>query len=131
MNDKVLLKKVRKALDARNVVEAERLLSLVKQQNAEYYYLHSEVDYLKNWTNECRKNLEKAIDLDPDNEQYRMTYDRIVSGAPPADIPDSSTAYPYGKKQMGSWKDGCAEACCECGCALCAEGLCEAICNGC
>ena len=131
MNDKTLLKKVRKMLSAGNVAEAEKGLALVQEHNAEYYYLHSEADYLKGWTNECRKNLEKAIELDPENKEYKDTYEKIINGVPSSEALHGTENYPYTVKQMGSWKDGCAEGCCECSCMLCCEGLLEGICNGC
>lgn len=135
MEDKGLLQAAEKYLKEGNLVDALSALSNVTEHTAEYYFLQSEADYLKGWTNECRKNLEKAVELDPENKKYKEVLDKIVSRCEPSDMSDNAFENPYGRKRRaqmgaGSWKEACCEGCGECGCMCCLEGVCEGICNG-
>lgn len=125
------VKEAEKFLRKGKIQDAENVLLTATEHTAEYYYLLSEVNYSKGWTNECRKNLEKALELDPENAKYKSVYDKLTARAAPDDMSEDSFENPYGKKrEMGSWKDGCAEACCEGSCLCCGEGICQAICDG-
>lgn len=125
------LKQAEKYLKKGNLREAENALSAVTEHTAEYYYVRSEINFSKGWTNECKKDLEKALELEPDNGKYKEVYEKITGRVQPEDMSEDSFENPYGRnnKQMG-WKDGCAEACCEGSCMCCGEGICQAICDG-
>lgn len=135
MEDKELFKTAEKYLKKGKFAEAEKVLSNVSERTAEYYYLQSEVDYAKGWTNECRKNLEKAVELDPENAKYKEVLDKITARCDGSDTSDASFKNPYGrmgKAQMGAtgWKEVCCEVGAEGCCGCCLQGVCEGICNG-
>lgn len=77
-SDLSLLKQVDEALKANDLSKAQSLLDSFDQRGAEWHYLQSVVYYKKNWINECKKQLEIASSLDPNNKKYKETYDRLL-----------------------------------------------------
>lgn len=77
-SDLSLLKQVDEALKANDLSKGQSLLDSFDQRGAEWHYLQSVVYYKKNWINECKKQLEIASSLDPDNKKYKETYDRLL-----------------------------------------------------
>lgn len=67
------------AIRAGDLEKAQRLLDGFNERPAEWHYLQAVVFYKKNWMNESRKQLEIAKDLDPTNEKYKTTYDKLVA----------------------------------------------------
>ena len=59
------------------ISEAQTLLDNFNERNAEWHYLQAVVYYKKNWTNESKKQLEIAIQMDPDNSKYRSAYGKM------------------------------------------------------
>lgn len=59
--------------------EAQRLLDDYPNRNAEWHYLQSVLFYKKNWINESKKQLEIAIELDPNNIKYRDSYEKLLT----------------------------------------------------
>lgn len=59
------------------ISEAQALLDNFNERNAEWHYLQAVVYYKKNWTNESKKQLEIAIQMDPDNVKYRSAYGKM------------------------------------------------------
>ena len=57
---------------------AQQQLDKVSYRGAEWHYLQSVVFYKKNWINESKKQLEIAIELDPDNQKYKSEYEDHV-----------------------------------------------------
>ncbi|MBQ9513608.1 MAG: hypothetical protein IJR66_01315 [Clostridia bacterium] len=56
---------------------AQQQLDKVSYRGAEWHYLQSVVFYKKNWINESKKQLEIAIELDPDNQKYKSEYEKL------------------------------------------------------
>ncbi len=50
---------------------AQELLDNNFDRGANWHYLQSVVFYKKNWTNESKKQLEIAVDMDPTNAKYK------------------------------------------------------------
>ncbi len=114
---------------------AQQLLDGFNERNAEWHYLQSVVFYKKNWINECKKQLEIAMQLDPANSKYRETYDKLnarahyqqqTGGAPNTD-PDPASASDGGQ-MGGNWCSTCASMCYTYLCVNCLFNLC---CYGC
>ncbi len=64
--------------------EAQRVLDSFNERSARWHYLQSVVFYKKNWMNESKKQLEIAMQLEPDNEKYKDTYNKLsekISGS--------------------------------------------------
>lgn len=57
--------------------EAEKALDAFNERPAEWHYLQSIVFYRKNWVNESKKQLEIALQLEPENEKYKTTYAKL------------------------------------------------------
>ncbi len=57
--------------------KAQTLLDDFNERNAEWHYLQAVVFYKKNWMNDSKKQLEIAIQMDPDNAKYRNAYGKM------------------------------------------------------
>lgn len=124
--------------------EAQAVLDEFNERPAEWHYLQSAVFYKKNWVNESKKQLEIAIQMDPDNAKYRTAYtklkDKIAGDARRAANPDaqaqqngagaqqSQQPYPE-EQQMGG--GGLCEQCATCCACNLAFNCCMNACCGC
>ncbi len=59
------------------ISEAQDLLDNFNERPAEWHYMQAVVYYKKNWTNDSKKQLEIAIQMDPDNNKYRTAYGKM------------------------------------------------------
>ena len=57
--------------------EAQAMLDNFNERTAEWHYLQAVVFYKKNWTNDSKKQLEIAMEMDPDNTKYRNAYGKM------------------------------------------------------
>ena len=60
-----------------DISEAQRVLDSFNERGGRWHYLQSVVFYRKNWVNESKKQLEIAIQLEPENEKYKETYKKL------------------------------------------------------
>ena len=101
--------------------EAQEILNSITEKSGEWHYVQAQLYIKKNWTNEARKQLKRAVKAEPDNEKYKDALDelhlRAKKGKPNMSISDDD-------------KTLCALCCLECSCEACAEGICEGICGG-
>ncbi len=56
---------------------AQSKLDDVSERTAEWHYLQSVVFYKKNWTNESKKQLEIAMNMEPHNAKYSEAYTKL------------------------------------------------------
>ncbi len=56
---------------------AQEKLDDISERSAEWHYLQSVVFYKKNWTNESKKQLEIAMNMDPHNAKYSEAYTKL------------------------------------------------------
>ena len=98
--------------------EAQEFLNGITEKSGEWHYVQAQLYIKKNWTNEARKELKRAVKAEPDNEKYKDALDelrlRAKKGKPNTTLTDDDKAM-------------CAFCCLECSCEACAEG----VCNGC
>ena len=47
------------------------------ERGAEWHYLQAVVFYKKNWSNESKKQLEIAMQMDPNNRKYQEAYGKL------------------------------------------------------
>ena len=59
------------------VTEAQARLDEFNERSAEWHYLQAVVFYKKNWSNESKKQLEIAMEMDPENQKYRSAYGKM------------------------------------------------------
>ena len=119
---------VEKALKAGDINNAQTLLDNYDDRDAEWHYLQSVVFYKKNWVNDSKKQLEIAMDMDPNNEKYKTSYDKLcaqIKGNEQKNFATESktqyenkyTGYDESGSQTGSHRqmggDGCLEFCCQ------------------
>ena len=64
-------------LKADKIAEAQAKLDDFNERPAEWHYLQAVVFYKKNWSNESKKQLEIAMQMDPDNKKYREAYGKL------------------------------------------------------
>lgn len=116
---------------------AQSDLDSFNERNAEWHYLQSVVFYKKKWSNESKKQLEIAMQMDPGNEKYKTAYKKLTEKIK-SDSDKSFTSYSdnkgYGRNtsgdsgapQMGG--DTCLDWCCQM--AICNIAL-NCCCNSC
>ena len=69
--------RVEELIKAGDIQEAQRVLDSFNERGGRWHYLQSVVFYRKNWINESKKQLEIAIQLEPDNEKYKDAYKKL------------------------------------------------------
>lgn len=69
--------KVEELIKSGDIHEAQRVLDSFNERGGRWHYIQSVVFYRKNWINESKKQLEIAIQLEPDNEKYKETYKKL------------------------------------------------------
>ncbi|MDE7167971.1 MAG: phage protease [Clostridia bacterium] len=72
-----LFEKVEQYLKDGNYTEAQHVLDSFNERGARWHYLQSVIFYRKNWVNESKKQLEIAIQLEPDNAKYKEAYRKL------------------------------------------------------
>lgn len=56
---------------------AQTKLDDITERDAEWHYLQALIFYRKNWTNESKKQLEIAMNMEPNNAKYSQTYTKL------------------------------------------------------
>lgn len=123
-------------LKAGNISAAQEKLDNYNDRNAEWHYLQSVVFYKKNWTNESKKQLEIAMNMEPTNKKYSEAYTKLKekieftekqfkSGN--TDFGGNTAGQPAGEKQMGG--DACGSMMNFCTTLCCMDMLCSCCCR--
>ncbi len=105
--------------------EAQSMLDNCDQRDAEWHYLQSILFYKRNWFLESKKQLEFALQLEPNNQRYRDSLDKLnkilaSNTISPEQLRTNSR--PAGN-EYGYGNGTCTgNACCDC-------MLCNACCN--
>lgn len=68
---------IARLIKEKNYDEAQRQLDGISERNAKWHFYQSQVYYYREWLVECRKQLSIAIDLDPDNAQYKTAMEKL------------------------------------------------------
>lgn len=125
---------VKQAIRSKDIETAQKLLDDISYRGAEWHYYQSVVFYEKNWLNDTKKQLEIALQMDPQNEKYQRALDNLkkkIDGSRPYDKEGSQGVYNADSTQTdrtytqrdGAVADGicsacqalwCADCCCEC-----------------
>lgn len=118
-----------KSSDVHSFVEVERLikkgdissaqaqLDNIVDRDAEWHYLQSVIYYKKNWINDCKKQLEIALNMEPHNSKYINSYTKLKQVIDYNDKQfNSGATYNNGQdaqnRQMGGTDtNGCADFC--------------------
>ena len=125
---------VKQAIRSKDIETAQKLLDDMSYRGAEWHYYQSVVFYEKNWLNDTKKQLEIALQMDPQNEKYQHALDNLkkkIDGSRPYDKEGAQGVYNADSTQTdrtytqrdGAVADGicsacqalwCADCCCEC-----------------
>ncbi len=68
---------VKQAIRDKNPERAQQILDGMTYRGGEWHYYQSVVFYEKNWLSESKKQLEIALELEPDNDKYRRALDNL------------------------------------------------------
>ena len=77
-NDKSAYAKVDAFIKAGRIDDAQNELDGFSERSAEWHYLQAVVYYKRNWGNECKKQLEIALRMEPDNKKYKDAYEKLL-----------------------------------------------------
>ena len=132
-----VFEEITRLLKEDNVARAQEMLDDCNERPAEWHYLQAVVFYKKNWTNDSKKQLEIAIQMDPDNAKYRSAYGKMNAKNEYEKQAASQTQNPYsnpngepmnGGEQMGG--SACSDCISCCYTYLCIDCL-FSLCCGC
>ena len=70
--------KVEQLIRDNNLDKAQEMLDNVIIRDAEWHYLQSVLFYKRNWFLESKKQLEMATKLDPSNERYQRSLEKLT-----------------------------------------------------
>ncbi len=70
---------IRIALDRGDLIDAEKLLVNITDRDAEWYYLSGVLSYKKGWFDDALSNINKAMNMDPNNREYRQAFQSMIS----------------------------------------------------
>lgn len=75
------LQQARLALQRRDNMTAENILNTVTNRNAEWYFLSGIVHMNKGWYDSAISNVRTAVNMDPNNFEYRQTLQQLQGRA--------------------------------------------------
>ena len=74
--------RIRSAINMGDLAGAEQLLYAVPEKNAEWYFLSGSIAYRKGWLDEARRNYQLAVQMAPNNPEYRQALSMMQAGGP-------------------------------------------------
>ena len=76
-NDSYSLSEIRRLILSRNFTEAERRLNSIQNRNAEWNFLYGVVLTNKGWFDAGLNHIQTAVNMDPNNFEYRQTLNSL------------------------------------------------------
>ncbi len=127
-----VLSEIANLIKQNELVAAQTKLDNCNERGGEWHYLQSVIFFRKNWMNESKKQLEIALQLDPQNEKYRDALNRIDNrmnyqnqSAYAQGESSNQSEYENSDAQMGGTLCGhCAQCLCANLCFNCALNMC-------
>lgn len=74
--------RVRSAINMGNLAEAEQMLHSAPEKNGEWYFLAGSIAYRKGWLDEAHQNYQMAVQMEPNNMEYRQALNMMQAGGP-------------------------------------------------
>ncbi len=125
---------ITRLLKENNLSKAQELLDDCNERSAEWHYLQAVLFYKKNWTNDSKKQLEIAMQMEPDNVKYRSAYGKLNAKNNYEQQAASQTQNPYtnqngmpmddGEQMGGNACSNCISCCYTYLCVDCLFSLC-------
>ena len=72
--------RVRTLINGGNLQQAEDLLQGMPQKNGEWYFLSGSIAYRKGWLDEAAQNFRIAVQMEPNNMEYRQALNMMQAG---------------------------------------------------
>jgi curved DNA-binding protein CbpA len=111
------LMQVRAAIDRGDISQAERILNMVQDRGAEWYFLMGVVCSRRGWMDQAKRCFETACRMDPTNEEYRSALNMFAaSGYHPEGY--------RGMRTMSFDNDACMRLCAAGSCCVLSGGRC-------
>ncbi len=127
--------KVEEYIRSGDIQEAQRVLDSFNERNARWHYLQSVVFYKKSWMNESKKQLEIAMQLEPDNEKYKDAYRKLcdrIKGSTQQAGPEAGRGVYEGQTMQQTSDDQMGGNFCSWCIQCCAINMCvNMLCNCC
>ena len=120
----------------RNYEEAQTLLDNCEVRDAEWHYMEAQIFYRRQWHSEAKAQLEIACDLDPSNEKYKTTLERLEKVMNRGNNQQNANAEFNSRQQRAGYANprnsqgdmDTSGACCDaCSSLLCADCCCECM----
>ena len=73
--------RVRNLINVGDLTQAEQLLYQVGQKDGEWYFLSGSIAYRKGWLDEAMQNYTLAVQMDPNNMEYRQALTVMQRGS--------------------------------------------------
>jgi hypothetical protein len=133
-NDVNAYEEIAALLKEGKVEDAQRRLDDCNERGAEWHYLQAVVFYKKNWTNDSKKQLEIALQMDPTNEKYKSSYEKMkAKNEYERQSAREETANPYARERDQQFDEDSqmgGNACSDC-ISCCYSYLCVSCCFDC
>lgn len=107
--------RVRQLINSNNLTEAEYELNRIGVKSAEWYYLRGVISLRKGWYSQAFQDLQMAVNMEPNNSEYRDTYNRALN--------NNNTYQSSAYRRRGSSDDMCDI----CTCLCCSDQCCECM----
>jgi len=112
-----LYQRVRGAINQGNLNLAEELLNSRTDRDGEWHFLKGSICYRRGWMDEAKQYFETAVQMDPDNGEYRHALD-VMEGRQSAYQPEGYRAM----TTTGCGNDSCSRICGTLLCINCLTG---------
>ncbi|MCQ2546865.1 MAG: J domain-containing protein [Clostridia bacterium] len=110
---------VRRDIDAGNLNGAETALNNSSNRNAEWFFLKGVIASRKGWYDEAMNNLQTAVNMDPENVEFRQHY---------AAVANRGNVFRNQAQGRGYQQAGGDDFCCQAlQCYICADCCCDCI----
>lgn len=106
---------VRANLQNGNFEAADAMLDNMQTKDAEWFYLKGVVQLRRGWYGKARENIQRAVNMDPGNAEYRNALNQL----------DSAGASPYGQYGGNGGSPDTNQLCNCCAGLACADCLCN------
>ena len=130
-------------IKSKRLDEAQELLDKMETRDAEWHYQQANIYFKKQWHSEAKTQLEIACDLDPSNQKYKDTLERLKKVMNQNTFAGGSGPIPNGGENQGqnasragyanpayqneNAEDSAALCCNALSCACCADTCCECM----
>lgn len=104
--------RIRSTISAGDLAAAERMLHEIPTKSGEWYFLAGSIAYRKGWLDEAMQNYALAVQMNPNNMEYRQALAMMQQGG--------AGYRPYGYNSAASGMDCCTSMLCmNCLCNSC------------